>query len=362
MRRAPVNAPRMTKPASFLPVIACLALLLPRALPAAGSEGAQEIVPVVNAEYLPALLAILGKAEKDIEFIQLEFHYDPAVRKIQDAMREALKRGVRVRGLIEDRISFNVASARYLKEYGIYAKLDTAKKMTHNKLFIVDGTYVLLGSSNLSRNSMERNNETNVLIRDCAIGRFFSEYFEKLWADSEKEPGMEPFGVGAITAVTNRAYFEEVMRLFREAKVSIEILMYGMSYYPDSPESRTSRLVDALIAAARRGVAVRVLLDKSDYNETINEVNDRTKKHLEAAGVKVRWDDEHVTSHAKLICADGTVVIGSYNWGYDALERRNECAVIIRDGATTKFFLKYFDALWEGTRWPRPTPEGRHPG
>jgi phosphatidylserine/phosphatidylglycerophosphate/cardiolipin synthase-like enzyme len=138
--------------------------------------------------------------------------------------------------------------------------------------------------------------------------------------------------------------------------------MYGMSYKPDSPESQTNRLVDALNAAAKRGVKVRVLLDRSDYNEIINTVNERTKEHLESGGVEVRWDDEHVTSHAKLICADGAVVIGSYNWGYDALERRNECAVIIRDKATTEFFLSYFETLWEGKPWksgvaPAPSPK-----
>ncbi|MDD5555993.1 MAG: phospholipase D-like domain-containing protein [bacterium] len=337
---------------------ACASVLLAAEPRTPAPAPAQEIVPVVNAEYLPALLAIIGRARTGIDFIQLMFHYDPAVRQVQDALREAHGRGVRVRGLIDDGIGFNATSVKYLREFGIDAKLDTPEKMTHNKLFIVDGECVLLGSSNLSRNSMERNNETNVLIRDRAVGGFFGRYFERLWEDSAREPGLEPLAVGALRIVTNRDFFPEVHRLFSEAKDSIEVLMYGVNYSPGSPDSKANRLVDALADAARRKVKVRVMLDKSDYNEAINEVNRRTRERLDGSGVEVRWDDEHVTTHAKLLIVDGLVVIGSYNWGYDALERRNECAVVIRDDSVRRFFSDYFTTLWEGRRW-RPPAEGR---
>lgn len=317
-----------------------------------GDTVRQKIAPVVNKKYLPTLLAMINGAKKRVDFIQLEWQYKPAVKRIQDALRVALKRGVRVRGLIEDHIEFNVRSVEFLRKYGIDAKLDTPQKMMHNKLFIVDGRDVLLGSTNITQNSIERNNETNVFIRDPAIGSVFEEYFEKLWEDSEREPGIEPFSSGAVKVIFNRSYFTEVIRLFKEAKGTIHVLLYGMSYDERNPSSKKSRLVDALIAAAGRGVDVKVILDKSDYNEIINKVNEKSKKHLEAGGVDVRFDDKYVTSHAKLIMVDGAVVIGSMNWGYDALERRNECSVIIRDKAVSKFFLGYFNTLWLGKPWP----------
>jgi phosphatidylserine/phosphatidylglycerophosphate/cardiolipin synthase-like enzyme len=316
-------------------------------------EGKQEIIPVVNREYLPTVLELIRGAEKNIDFIQLEFHYDPAVKKVQDALREAVSRGVRVRGIIDNRIGFNVTSIGYLQKYGIEAKLDTPHKMTHNKLFIVDTRETLVGSTNLSQNSMERNNETNVLIRDPAIGSFFERYFEALWSNSEREPGIGPFSSGKVEVIFNRSYFEEVLRLFQKARDSIRVILYGMSYSYGNPDAKASRLVDALIAASKRGVNVKVLLDKSDYNQIINKVNERSKRHLEEGGVEVRYDDEHVTSHAKLILVDGSVVIGSVNWGRDALEERNESSVLIRDPSVSKFFMRYFDTLWRGEPWPQ---------
>jgi phosphatidylserine/phosphatidylglycerophosphate/cardiolipin synthase-like enzyme len=112
-----------------------------------------------------------------------------------------------------------------------------------------------------------------------------------------------------------------------------------------------NRLVEALVDAKARGVKVMVLLDRSNYNEIINRVNEKTKAYLESKGVETRWDDVHVTSHAKLIIADGTVVVGSYNWGHDAMDRRNECALLVRDPAARGFFERYFDTLWEGRAW-----------
>jgi phosphatidylserine/phosphatidylglycerophosphate/cardiolipin synthase-like enzyme len=243
-----------------------------------------------------------------------------------------------------------------VKRFGVDAKLDTPEKMTHNKIFIADGREVLLGSTNLTHNSMERNNETNVLIRDPVIAGYFEDYFGKLWADSAAEPGTPPLVSGEITAFTNRSYLEQVLPLLAGARESIRVFMYGISYREGDSRSSVNKLVDALVKAKERGVRVMVLLDRSNYNRGINEVNERTKAYLESKGVGVRWDDVAVTSHAKLIIADGAVVVGSYNWGRDALDRRNECGVVIRDADARDYFARYFDALWEGA--PRPRGEG----
>lgn len=322
-----------------------------------GTPG-REIVPVVNKDYFPALMGMIDKAERRIDFIQLEWHYTPeTVGRIQEALQAAVKRGVRVRGLIEDHISFNPRSVEFLvKKFGVDAKLDTPEKMTHNKIFIVDGTEVLLGSTNLTHNSMERNNETNVLIRDPAIAAYFEGYFEKVWKDSATEPGVAPLVSGPITAFTNRSFLGEVLPLFSGAKESIRVLMYGISYREGNSRSSVNRLVDALVAARKRGVTVKVLLDRSNYNKGINEVNEKTKAYLESQGVETRWDNVMVTSHAKLLCVDDAVVVGSYNWGRDAMDRRNECAVILRDAGARDYFVRYFDTLWEGKPWPSGTP------
>ncbi len=98
--------------------------------PAAAPRGA--VVPVVNRDYFPTLMQMIEGAQKTVEFIQLEWHYTPeTVGKIQEALRDAGRRGVRVRGLIEDHISFNPRSVEFLVEkFGVDAKLDTPEKIS----------------------------------------------------------------------------------------------------------------------------------------------------------------------------------------------------------------------------------------
>ena len=79
------------------------------------------VKPVVNREYLPVVLEMIENAGESIEFIQLEFHYDPTVKKIQDALKAAVKRGVKVRGILEDKVYFNPKSNQFLKGFAVYS-------------------------------------------------------------------------------------------------------------------------------------------------------------------------------------------------------------------------------------------------
>jgi phosphatidylserine/phosphatidylglycerophosphate/cardiolipin synthase-like enzyme len=125
--------------------------------------------------------------------------------------------------------------------------------------------------------------------------------------------------------------------------------MYAMKYYPgdQAENSKTNRLVDELVSARERGVDVKVILEHSNYNLTLNKINAATKQHLEAGGVEVRFDREEITTHAKVVLADQQVMIGSVNWGYLALEVRNECSLVISISSIVTFFEDYFMKIWE---------------
>ena len=304
------------------------------------------IKPVVNRDYLPVALNLINEAKKTVDFIQLEFHYDPTVMRIQEALQAAAARGVSVRGLLEDSVSFNRRSQTYLEKSGIDAVLDTPEKMTHAKLFIADGEKVLLGSTNLSGNSIDNNNETNVYVEDKRLGAYFEKYFEALREDSLAEPKVGALVLPAIATVVNRQYYPEVSKLLSGAKTRIWVVMYGTRYYQGSEVSLVNKLLDALVAARKRGVEVKVLMDWSDYNQTLNAINAETKKRLEKDGIDVRYDRADVTTHAKLVVVDERAVVGSVNWGYDALERRNEASLIISDTAAVKYYADYFLRLW----------------
>jgi len=315
--------------------------------------------PVVNRDYLPAVLDLINGATNSIEFLQLEVHDDRAMQAIETALAAAVKRGVRVRGLLDDGVDFNAASVTRLLALGVEAKLDTPAKMTHSKLVVVDGKIVLLGSTNWTGNSMGNNNETNVRLDDPILADLFARYVAALWADSAAEPELPSVESGSVKTIVNRQYFPEVLALLDGAARRIRVVMYGIKYDPKYSGSKVNQLVEALAAAHGRGLDVAVAMDLSDYNATLNQVNAPAKEYLAAAGVAVYDDAEKVTTHAKMILADDAVVIGSANWGYDAIERRNETCVVIRDPEIAAYFAAYFDRPdLRATPFPA-TPDGR---
>ena len=318
----------------------CVALVV---LLLSASRGAGEPVrPVVNREYLPAVLDLIAAATNSIDFVQLEMHDDRAVQAIEAALAAAVKRGVRVRGLLDDGVDFNAAAVARLLALGAEAKLDTPAKMTHSKLVVVDGKVVLLGSTNWTGNSMGNNNETNVRLDDPVLAAHFARYVAAVWADSAAEPELPAVESGAVKTIVNRQYFPEVLGLFNAATQRIRVVMYGINYSPKYAGSKVNQLVEALAAARARGVDVAVAIDLSDYNGLLNKVNAPAKRFLADAGVAVFDDPAPTTTHAKLVVADGCAVVGSVNWGKDALENRNETCVAIRDPAVVEAFAAYF--------------------
>ena len=315
-----------------------LTFLLARATAGA----AEPVRPVVNREYLPAALDLIAAATNTIDVVQLEMHDDRAVQALEAALAAAVKRGVKVRVLLDDGVDFNAAAVARLLALGAEAKLDTPVKMTHSKLVVVDGRIVLLGSTNWTGNSMGNNNETNVRLDDPVLAAYFGRYFAALWADSAAEPDLPSVESGAVKTIVNRQYFPEVMGLFNAATQRIRVVMYGINYSPKYAGSQVNRLVEALAAARARGVDVAVAIDLSDYNALLNRVNDPAKKFLAEAGVAVFDDPAKTTTHAKLIVADAVAVVGSVNWGKDALENRNETCVEIRDSGIADRFADYF--------------------
>jgi phosphatidylserine/phosphatidylglycerophosphate/cardiolipin synthase-like enzyme len=230
-----------------------------------------------------------------------------------------------------------------LRALGAEAQLDTPQKMTHSKLVVVDGKKVLIGSTNWTGNSMDNNNETNVRLYDPVLADLFGRYIAALWDDSFAEPELPSIESGGVKTLVNRQYFPEVLSLFDTARQRIRVIMYGINYDPKYKGGKVNQLVEALAAAHGRGVDVAVAIDLSDYNATLNEVNTAAKQYLAAAGVAVYDDPAKTTTHAKMILADDCVVIGSVNWGFDALERRNETCVVIHDSGIAAFFQSYFD-------------------
>jgi phosphatidylserine/phosphatidylglycerophosphate/cardiolipin synthase-like enzyme len=113
---------------------------------------------------------------------------------------------------------------------------------------------------------------------------------------------------------------ERVVEALRQARRQVLVQAYSFTSQP---------IAQALIEAARRGVSVDVILDKSQRTERHTEADE-----LVGAGVPVEVDAAHAIAHNKVMVIDGeTVITGSFNFTTSAEERNAENLLVIRDRA-----------------------------
>ena len=131
-------------------------------------------------------------------------------------------------------------------------------------------------------------------------------------------------------------YFEITLNELNNAKSSIEVVMYLISIYPSQPDSQVNQLVNALIKAKERGVAVKVILDQNmDFTDeggaTATNKNKEVYELLKQNNVSVFYDEAQTYTHAKAVVIDNeTVILGSTTSSKAALTRNNEVNALFR--------------------------------
>ncbi|OAQ52172.1 hypothetical protein HTG_14415 [Natrinema mahii] len=124
-------------------------------------------------------------------------------------------------------------------------------------------------------------------------------------------------------------------------------------------------LLESTLAAARRGVEVRVLLGSAEYNAEENEalaadlerIADRENLPLEVR--LVGETDRFEKLHAKGIVIDReTAVVGSANWNPNSLENNREVLVALHGEAVADYYAAVFESDWAGDSWSFPIGAG----
>ncbi len=142
----------------------------------------------------------------------------------------------------------------------------------------------------------------------------------------------------------------EVASLVRSANRSIRVEQ--MSIEPGSPFLR------AAIAAARRGVRVRILLSgawyvREDNRKLVNRLDNLSAREglaLDAKLIEPRSRFEKV--HAKGVVVDEQrVYVGSLNWNNHSARENREIGVILEGDEVGRYYARVFRADWRGGAW-----------
>jgi phosphatidylserine/phosphatidylglycerophosphate/cardiolipin synthase-like enzyme len=306
-----------------------------------GAATSPTAVAIVDAAYMPTALALVEGAQESIRLVHFEMHDDSVIDQMAQALVEACGRGIDVQVMLEDELDFNAPRVAQLEAAGCRARLDSPDRYTHAKLIVVDSQRVLLGSSNLSHVSVQQNHECNLRLDGAAAGDYFHAYADALWADDTKSPVLDAPVFDDFTAYTDGGFLGVAVPRIEGAQQRIWVITYGMN-------SRSVYNTMTLLGqAAARGVDVRVLLERADWNPGLTGLNEDAAELLGTMGVRARLDPASVITHAKLVLADGTAIVGSNNWGQGGFSSYHEVGALTTSPKAVDALAEYFEALWE---------------
>ena len=140
-----------------------------------------------------------------------------------------------------------------------------------------------------------------------------------------------------------------VLSTIAGARHSIQLAAYSFT---------ASAVAKALIAAHKRGVNVRVLLDWKTNFEDDRRYARHAVNALLLAGVTVRSIDVYPIFHDKFMVIDGrSVQTGSYNYSVSAARYNAENVLVVRnDPALAETYARHWETNWQLGRVVKPSP------
>ena len=123
------------------------------------------------------VVSFIRSAQKSVDIEMYVFTSDVVARELGDAV----KRGVRVRVIMEPRVTDSRKQKMFdtLSALGVEMRWASfSYKLTHSKFVVVDGNRALVGSINFSESALNYNRETAVEVEGAKVAELSSAFDE----------------------------------------------------------------------------------------------------------------------------------------------------------------------------------------
>jgi cardiolipin synthase len=299
------------------------------------SAGLDQLVPLPDgATAFAAIVDELRGAQRSIDLELYEFQR----RDLAALILDAHDRGVMVTAIKDASESSSRTTWAELEQGGVRVVAFPLERMTidHVKLLIIDGVHAVVGGINWGTHS-SRNHDFDLLVVGPVVDnleRVFKQDLALAGQAAVIPPPAADRLVQVLTTHPGEGIRAAALAAVGAARHSIDIEMFVLS----------DRLVlEALVAAARRAVRVRVLLDPGQPQ------NGAALDQLQSAGAAVRFYRQAADEllHAKLGIFDaGAVLFGSCNWSRSGFTRNHELDLLVLDPALAQTFLSRLEQDW----------------
>ena len=265
---------------------------------------------------LAPIYRLMASARRSIDLTMYEFE-DPAAIALLD---QAAARGLAVRVILDrnHKQGANTPAHDQLAANGVAVHwANPGYACTHQKTLTVDGATSAVMTLNFTPQYYPTSREFAVITDDPADVAAIETTFAADFAD---EPVSPPDGDNLVWSPTNAQ--SSLLGLIASAGASLQV---------ENEEMSDPAVVDALCAAAARGVAVRIAMtDRGKYGREFDRLR------AAGAGLALYPASADLYIHAKVVLADygsagARVFIGSENFSRASLTRNRELGLIISD-------------------------------
>jgi phosphatidylserine/phosphatidylglycerophosphate/cardiolipin synthase-like enzyme len=141
-------------------------------------------------------------------------------------------------------------------------------------------------------------------------------------------------------------YFKVIKEALEGAQSEI-VMSYFLFKTNGYKSSYPDMILNRLIAAAKRGVRVKIILERdANRSSMINRSNRETGERLRREGIEVLFDSPKTKTHTKVAVIDRRYVfLGSHNLTSSALKYNNELSFVIDSPQMARETLDYINGL-----------------
>ena len=259
------------------------------------------------------------------------------------ALANKAAQGCKVEVICDKSASKGVATRLGSDVRVVYSK---SKGLMHQKIVVADGELVVIGSANMTTESLRHHGNIVAALRDEELGEVIARHAEWLIHRDDRRPIRRMTKEVAEQTVDLRFLpadtqaLDELAALLDGANHSLRVAMYTWTH---------PRLTKAVIDAHQRGVDVAAVVDRSAARGSSKQA----VKQMAKAGVNVAISDTAPLLHYKIAIVDEQVLVsGSANWTRSAFNKNDDCLFIIHKLTSEQLALltKMWRALWAESR------------
>jgi cardiolipin synthase A/B len=326
---------------------------------------------VEGREFFPRILADVEAARSSVHILMFGWREGEVGMRMTALLERKLAEGVEVRILVDEFGSkpFKQAHAMFMRliragaqmEVNLFLR-DAPGRVDHRKLYVIDGAVAWTGGAGIEDHFEDgRFHDVMVRVTGDVVRQAQAAFLTSFRARGGELPtGLShlfppPASAGSIPVALAQvlpggflAASQATLAQIAGARERLDVM---------NPYLTDREAIEAIAAAARRGVRARVVVSERSNNPMATAALKHRYGDLIEAGVEL-WEIPDTVVHAKVVVADDVVSFGTVNLDAWALYRNSELMLIARSAElATQFEERLFGPDIARAKRGRP-PDG----